>query len=206
MFKRNWIVGLMAVGVWTCVPAWSQEDKPEAGGGGQDTGAMSEDMKAAMAAMMPGEAHGKFAKLAGEWTTKSKLAMAGAPSEETDGESKFVVVLGGRFLHEEHQGTMMGEPFQSAKLLGYNNGSKKYEAVWTYTMGTGMMTMTGASDDGGKTIKFDAVWDNEIGVREKITVKYTFADDDHFVIWMGGGEMPDGSPGTEMELTYTRKK
>ncbi|MCH8808058.1 MAG: DUF1579 domain-containing protein [Planctomycetes bacterium] len=173
---------------------------------GEAAGEVSPEMKAAMAAMMPGPAHAKLGKLVGEWTTKSKLTVAGAPPEETEGKSKFLTVLGGRFLHEEHQGTMMGMPLQSARLVGYNNGSKKYEAVWTYTLGTSMMIMTGTSDDDGKTIKFDAVWDNEIGLRETIKIIYTFVDDDHFTITMGEGKMPDGSAGPEMEITYTRKK
>ncbi len=173
---------------------------------GEATGEVSPEMRTGMAVMMPGPAHEKLGKLVGEWTTKSKLTAAGAPAEETEGKSKFLTVLGGRFLHEEHQGTMMGMPLQSAKLVGYNNGSKKYEAVWTYTLGTGMMTMTGASDDNGKTIKFDAAWDNAIGMRETIKIIYTFVDDDNFTITMGGGKMPDGSDGPEMEMTYTRKK
>ena len=39
---------------------------------GAAAGEMSPKMKAAMAAMMPGPAHAKLGKLAGEWTTKSK--------------------------------------------------------------------------------------------------------------------------------------
>jgi len=198
----------MAVGVLVSVPALSQDGKQEATGDKPNNGEMSEEaMAAMMAMMMPGEAHAKLAKLAGEWTTKTKMTMPGAPpGEETEGTSKFVVVLGGRFLHEEHQGTMMGQPFQSATLLGYNNGSKKYEGVWTYTMGTSMLTMSGTSADGGKTIKLDATWDNESGVRETTTIKYIFADDDHFTIMMISNETSDGSAAHEMEIQYTRKK
>jgi hypothetical protein len=183
-------------------PAGRDDKQP----GGVPAGEMTPEMKAAMEAMLPGPAHEKLAKLAGEWSTKSKLAVPGQPPEETEGTSRITVVMDGRFIHQEDSGTMMGTPFKSAKLMGFNNGSKKYEAVWTYTLGTNMMTMTGTSDDGGKTIKCGASFDNELGVKETLNVTYKLIDDDHFTIVLDGGQMPDGSPGPTMEMTYTRKK
>jgi len=210
MLASTTISAVVALGFLFVPPTTLSRQKQDASADRQKPGAaageMTPEMKAAMAAMMPGPAHQKLAELAGQWTTHSKFTLAGAPSEETDGTARISVVMGGRFLHEEAQGTMMGMPVQSAKLIGYNNGSKKYESVWTYTLGTNMMTMTGASKDAGKTIRFDAAWDNESGVREKIKITYAFADANHFTVTMGGGEMPDGSEGPEMVTTYTRKK
>lgn len=172
----------------------------------EGAGEMSPEMQAAMAAMMPGPAHQKLAKLAGDWTVKAKLTMAGQPPEETEATSRIMVVLEGRFLHEDYSGTMMGMPFRSTHVLGFNNGSKKYEGMWAYSMGTGLMILSGTSPDDGKTIKCDASFDNEVGVRETMTVTYAIADDDHFTVSLGGGKMPDGSPGPTMEMAYTRKK
>jgi hypothetical protein len=183
-------------------PAGKDDKQP----GGVPAGEMTPEMKAAMEAMLPGPAHEKLAKLAGEWTTRSKLAVPGQPPEETEGTSKIAVVMDGRFIHQEDSGTMMGMPVKSAKLMGFNNGSKKYEAVWTYSLGTNMMTMTGTSDDGGKTIKCSASFDNEMGVKETLNVTYKLSDDDHFTVVLDGGKMPDGTPGPTMETTYTRKK
>ena len=101
---------------------------------------------------------------------------------------------------------MMGMPFKSAKLIGYNKGSKKYEAVWTYTLGTGMMMMNGTSDDDGKTIKYTASFDNEVGAKETLNATSRFLDDDHFTVVLDCGKTPDGSPGPTMEATYTRTK
>ncbi len=70
---------------------------------GEAAAEASPEMKAAMTVMMPGSAHERLGKLVGEWTTKTKLTAAGAPPEETEGKSKFLTVLGGRFLHEDHQ-------------------------------------------------------------------------------------------------------
>lgn len=181
----------------------------DAGGAKPDEGqpAMSTaEMQRAMTAMMPGPAHEKLGKLVGEWTTSSKMSIAGMPPEESQGTSILTTRLDGRFLHEEFTGTMMGMPMKSSKLIGHNNGSNKYEAVWVYSMGTGMMTMTGSSPDEGKTIKFTAAFDNEVGIKETMNITYTFADADHFTVSLEAGKMPDGSPGPVMETKYTRKK
>lgn len=190
-------------------------DKAKAGGQDQPAGdphggmspEMMAEMQAAMAAMMPGPAHQKLAKLAGEWTAKTKLSMGSSmPPEEAEGQSRITVVMDGRFIHEEFSGTMHGMPFKSAKIMGFNNGSKKYEAVWTYTMGTNMMVMTGTSPDEGKTINCTATFDNEVGVKETLKVTYRMVDDDHFNVVLEAGKMPDGTPGPVMEMAYERKK
>ncbi len=173
---------------------------------GKSPAAGGPDEALMMAAMTPGPPHQKLAKLVGDWTIKTKMTIPGGPAEESEGTAKLAMAFDGRFLHEDDAGTMMGMPFKGGKLLGYNNGSKKYEAVWVYTLGTGMLTMNGASEDGGKTIKFTATFDNEIGVKETMNVTYKFADDDHFTVVLDGGKMPDGSPGPVMNAEYTRKK
>ena len=183
-------------------PAPGAATKPAGGPPGETT----PEMQAAMQAMLPGPAHEKLAKLAGDWTSKSTLSFPGAQAEATEGTSKIMVVMDGRFIQQEDTGTMMGTPFKSAHLMGYNNGSKKYEAVWTYTLGTSMLMMTGTSDDDGRTIKCSAAFENEIGATEKLNVTYNFADADHFTVILDGGKMPDGSPGPVMEMVYTRKK
>ncbi|MBI1826995.1 MAG: DUF1579 family protein [Planctomycetes bacterium] len=177
-------------------------DHPGAGKPGE----MSPEMKAHMEVMMPGPEHQKLAKYAGSWTFKSTMTRAGAPPEETDGAADLDMAFEGRFLHEHNKGTMMGMPFEGGKLVGFNRGSKKYEAVWAYTMGTGILTMNGASDDGGKTIKFSAAFDNEVGAHETFNVTYTFTDDDHFTVKMDGGKMPDGSAAPTLDVKYSRKK
>jgi hypothetical protein len=188
-------------------PAAPGEKKPGAETKpGMPGGEMSPEMKAAMEAMQPGPAHEKLAKLAGEWTYKTKLSGAGMPPEETEGTAKITVVMDGRFIHEEAVGTMMGMPFKGARLMGYNSGAKKYEAVWTYSLGTNMMTMSGPSEDAGKTIKMNASFENEMGAKETVNVTYKIADDDHFTVIMDGGKMPDGTPGPVMETNYARKK
>jgi len=185
----------------------STATKPGAGAAATGKpGEMSPEMKAHMEAMMPGPEHQKLAKYVGSWTFKSTMTAAGMPPEETEGTADLDMAFDGRFLHEHNHGTMMSMPFEGGKLLGFNRGSKKYEGVWAWTLGTGILTMNGTSDDGGKTVKFNAAFDNEIGAHETFNVTYTFVDDDHFTVKMDGGKMPDGSPAPTLDVKYMRKK
>jgi hypothetical protein len=126
-----------------------------------------------------------------------------APPQESTGKAKITSVLGGRFVMDESSGTMMGQPYTSIKLDGYNNVTNKYEAVWTYTMSTSQMNMTGTSRDGGKTIEYVATYDTPGGGKATMNITARTIDDNQFVIEMIG-KNSDGSPGGKMETTYTR--
>jgi hypothetical protein len=155
---------------------------------------------------MPGPVHKEMAKRAGEYTTHSKFtAYPSGPAQESDGTAKLTLLLGGRFLQEENQGQLGGMPTTSHHLYGYNNSSKKYEAVWMYTQGTGMMTMTGTTLDEGKTVKYTAHFDDDNGRQQTLEVNTRSIDDDHFSVSLIG-RSPEGRQGPTLETTYTRKK
>lgn len=164
------------------------------------------EMDAAMAAMTPGPIHAKLAKLAGEWEVTSRFEMAGQDPVETKGAATIKSELGGRFLHETASGEMMGMPTQEFKQWGYNNGSKKFEAVWSWTMSTGFLYMSGQSKDDGATIDWTAWYDDETGKKEEMKAQTTITDENQFKTKLFGGTMPDGSAGPTMIITYTRKK
>jgi hypothetical protein len=106
------------------------------------------------AAATPGPAHQQLAKLVGEYTTVSKFTLKpGDDAKESHGTAKLKTILGGRFLVEESTGSLFGQKTGSMHLLGYNNGTGKYEGTWVYTGSTGMMNLTGTSKDDGKTIE-----------------------------------------------------
>ncbi len=50
----------------------------------------------------------------------------------TPSEATFTSLLDGRFLQEEHEGTMFGQPFRRHKLFGYNNATGEFEAIWLH--------------------------------------------------------------------------
>jgi hypothetical protein len=161
--------------------------------------------EAEMRAAQPGPIHKNLAKKVGEYTTQSKFTAPGVAAQESHGTAKITSALEGRFLLEENTGTFFGRPIQGMRLLGYNNASKKYEGIWTYTMSTGIMTLVGTSEDDGKTIKLTATYDGPMGEKQTLHVVTHDVDDDHFVVELVA-KNPDGNKGASLETTYSRKK
>jgi len=153
--------------------------------------------------MMPGDAHKQLAKMVGDWTTETTLDMGGPAMPATKGTAKVTSILDGRFFTEAGDGEMMDMKFASSKMIGYNNATEKYEAVWAYTMSTGMMTMTGISEDDGVTISFDASSEQSPGKRDAVKIVRKWIDDDHFTV-----ELTSEAEGMKIGMTtkYTRKK
>jgi hypothetical protein len=168
-------------------------------------GLAQQDREAAMRAAQPGPIHKHLAKKAGEYATQTKFTAPGVAAQESHGTAKITSALDGRFLLEENAGTFFGQPIKGMRLLGYNNASKKYEGVRTYTMSTGIMTLSGTSDDDGKTIKLTATYDGPMGEKQALQVVTREVDDDHFVVELTA-KNPDGTKGASLETTYSRKK
>jgi len=165
-----------------------------------------QDMDAMMKQAQPGPEHAMLAKYIGEWTTSSKFTGGGQPDQPpVSGTAKITSDIGGRFFNLEETGSMMGMPFQARHYTGYNNATKRYEAAWSYTHSTAMMTMTGTSTDGGKTINWTAAVDNAHGDKEVMKITTRYIDDDHFTIELRG-QSTEGAPESVMSTEYTRKK
>jgi hypothetical protein len=154
----------------------------------------------------PGPMHKLLAKRAGDYTTTSKFWIKpGGEPIESKGASKIRAVLGGRFVLQENTGTMLGKPFKSLHLEGYNNLTKKFEATWAYTRATGMMSLVGTSKDDGKTIHYSGSFVNDKGEKQTLHVETRIVDDDTFVVELVD-KKTDGTKGPKMETTYSRKK
>ncbi len=101
----------------------------------------------------PGEPHKLFASLAGNWTTTTKEWMEpGKPPTESTGTADMKMLLDGRFLYQEFNAQMMGQPFSGIGIDGYDNITKKYVTAWIDTMGTGIFMMEATASADGKTI------------------------------------------------------
>jgi hypothetical protein len=154
----------------------------------------------------PGSIHKELARWAGEYTTVSKFRLKpGDEAMESKGTAKIVTALDGRFLVEENTGSQFGEAYKGLRLVGYNNAAKQYEASWTYSKSTAIMSMTGTSKDDGKTIDWIATFSKEKGEKETLYVSTRQIDDDHFVVEIFG-KTADGQKGPTLETVYTRKK
>lgn len=153
------------------------------------------------AASQPSAEDAFLAKRAGEYTRVIKFV---GQDGQWSGTSKISVVLGGRFILEENNDTVMGRPVQGMRMFGYNNATKQYEMISMYTLSTAITKLTGTSEDGGKTVDYVGASDEPKG-KVPLHARVRQIDDDHFVVTM----MTTGSDGKDapfQETTYTRKR
>lgn len=153
----------------------------------------------------PGEPHKLFASLAGSWTTKTKEWMEpGKPPTESTGSAEMKMLLGGRFLYQEYNGQMMGQPFSGIGIDAYDNLRKKYVTAWMDTMGTGIFMMEGTASADGKTIRLKGQHAEPGGGHMTHRAIWKIVDSntqtfDMYGAHHGGKEMK------MLEITYTRK-
>ncbi|MGB0911157.1 MAG: DUF1579 domain-containing protein [Nitrospirales bacterium] len=167
------------------------------------------DMKAMMEAYqklsIPGDPHKQLASLAGSWVTKTKEWMdPGKPHMESTGSCEMKMLLSSRFLQQECNGSMMGQPFSGIAINGYDNIGKKYVSIWMDSMATGIFVMEGAASADGKTITLMGEHESPMGGTMKHRAIWKIADSNNQVFEMYGTH--PGSPESKMmEITYTRK-
>lgn len=154
----------------------------------------------------PGAEQAFLAKRAGEYTRAIKfVGQSSADATPSTGTSKISVVLDGRFIQEENSDTVFGRPVLGLRLWGYNNATKQYEAIWTYTMSTAILMLTGTSNDGGKTIEYTSTSGTPGGNNAPLHARVRQVSDDQIVVTLSStGE--DGKEAAFQETTYTRKK
>ena len=205
MKVRNSLAGVLARGMVSLASAAAMgAEKKPAKAGPPDEKAM---MEAMAKAGTPGEAHKKLEPMVGTFDVKAKMWMdPSKPAEESSGKTESKWVLGNRFVQENYEGTMMGQPFSGMGYWGYDNITKKYTGTWMDSMGTAMMNSTGKMDASGKVMTYTAMMNDPMtGKLCKITEKVTVTDNDHHMMEMWGPD-PSGKNYKMMEITYTRKK
>lgn len=153
----------------------------------------------------PGEPHKLFAGLAGSWTTTTKEWMEpGKPPTESTGTAEMKMLLDGRFLYQEYNSQMMGQPFSGIGVDGYDNMTKKYVTAWIDTMGTGIFFMDGTASADGKTITLKGQHPEPGGGQMKHRAVWKIVDNNTQQFDMYGAH--HGDKETKMlEITYTRK-
>jgi Protein of unknown function (DUF1579) len=172
-------------------------------------GAMDE--KAMMEAMLkystPGPEHKALESWAGSWDTTAKMWMdPSKPPQESKGVAENKMMLGGRFLEQSFEGTMMNQPFSGKGYTGYDLYKKQYVSTWMDTMGTMIMMATGTADASGKKVTLTGQVDDFMtGKKMDFKETATVIDPDHnmFEMWMPG---PDGKMFKTLEIHYMRRK
>jgi hypothetical protein len=128
----------------------------------------------------------------------------GQPPTEATGSAEVKSLFGGRFIHEEFHGSMMGEPFSGIGMTGYDNATKKYVSTWTDSMSTNIMRTEGSYDAAKKAYTYDASYvDPLMGPKTMRIVARVLDKDNHVSEFFEPG--PDGQWVKMMELAYKRK-
>jgi Protein of unknown function (DUF1579) len=154
----------------------------------------------------PGEPHKQFASLAGSWTTQTKEWMEpGKPPTEAAGSAEMKMVLDGRFLQQEYNSTMMGQPYSGIGITAYDNLRKKYVSTWIDSMGTGIFMMEGTASADGKTITLKGQHGEPGGgvMTHRAVWKMVDSNTQTFDMY---GTHGHGKEMKMMEITYTRKQ
>ena len=180
---------------------------------GQDPG---EGMTAEQQAMMaewakvaaPGDHHKHLDYFVGKWKTKTKMYMGGPGSAamESEGASEMKWVLGGRFIMDEHKGTMMGQPYEGIGMTGYDNYRNLYISSWYSNQGTNILTMSGMRHPKTGVFTYYGEMD-EPGLKVTgRTVKYVtkIVDSDHFTFDII--DLHAGDDYKVIEIAYERVK
>ena len=153
----------------------------------------------------PGEPHKLFASLAGSWTTTTKEWMEpGKPPTESTGTAEMKMLLDGRFLYQEYNSQMMGQPFSGIGIDAYDNLTKKYVTAWMDSMGTGIFLMEGTASADGKTITLKGSHPEPGGGKMTHRAIWKIVDNNTQTFDMYGAHRGDKETKT-LEITYTRK-
>lgn len=120
----------------------------------QDEVNQNEQMNKWMEYMTPGSMHEWLAGSDGEWKTISRWWMDPSSEKpmESEGTAKFEMILGGRYQKSYHTGEVMGMPMEGINLLGYDNATKEFTAIWIDNMGTGTAVAKGKYDEESQSI------------------------------------------------------
>lgn len=164
-------------------------------------------MKAWKEAATVGAGHSIFKNAVGNWTYSSKWWEPGKDKpQESSGKSKFVLVLGGRYLQQNLTGKAMGEKFEGMGFLGYDNVLTTYDVIWMDTMGTGILRGVGSYDDDTHILTEKGSFSDPTSATKTRNYigAWQFVDKDNMTYTMTSGEK--GKDETKMEIVYKRSK
>ncbi len=169
-----------------------------------------------MAAMMakwqkvaaPSEHHKHLDAFVGKWNTTMRMWMEGPGSApmEAPGVSEIKWGFGGRFIVEDHNGQMMGQPYIGMGLTGYDNYQNMYIGIWANNQATSLINMKGIRDPSGKRWTFFGEMDEPMLDVYGRTVKYVIdmidADTHTFAVY----DLHAGDEYKVVEVAYKRAK
>ena len=114
------------------------------------------------------------------------------------------MLLDGRFLYQEYNSQMMGQPYSGIGIEAYDNLRKKYVSTWIDSMGTGIFMMEGTASADGKTITYRGQHAEPGGGQMTHRAIWKLVDANTQLFEMHGAH-GHGKEMKMLEITYTRK-
>jgi hypothetical protein len=155
----------------------------------------------------PGPEHKFLEPLVGTWNAKVKMWTDPTQAPQvSDGLLVRKSILGGRFIQEDFDGTLMDKPFQGIGTIGYDRGKKKFVTTWIDSAMTGTLVCKGDYDESTKTWTFKhqdtcPLTGKPVQVRE--TLRIVGPDEEQLEMYR---QLGDEKEMKTMEITLTRKK
>lgn len=200
------VVIVSALALFPASPSSSaQEGAPE---GSPDMAAMMKEMQERMAEVTsPGEQHAAMAHLLGDWDVNLKLAMPGVPAQSWPGKATYEWLIEGRWMGLRIEGQMMGMPFESFSIAGFDVYAKNHVVATVNNFDTSLTVGRGVVVDPSGMVTavygtLDEYITEEIGKPFKVITRIT-GDDSHVIeIWdLGIGE----AGAIVLEYAFTRR-
>ena len=151
--------------------------------------------------------HHELASLAGDWEGTAKTWFeADQLADESPIYGTMKIILDGRFILHEYQGSLQGKGFSGLAIIGYSQSNSQFELAWvdSFHTGTGIMFFEGNNSEklfsatgkyGGKEAAEQWGWRTEIEMPEKDKVILTAYN-----------ISPTGAEAKATETVYVRKK
>jgi hypothetical protein len=171
----------------------------------QDGGEQAAEMQVWMDYMTPGAMHQMLAGQVGDWKTISRYWMDPSAEPMTyEGFAKTEMILGGRYQKSKHNAEVMGMPMEGISIMGFDNVTQEFSAIWIDNLGTGTAVAKGKYNESTKTISMDGSMIDPMSKSEmKFKQYFVLTDDDHFTLIMnldiGGQEFKS------MEIEFVRQ-
>lgn len=113
----------------------------------------------------PGQQHERLTALCGQWSNEYKLRWGpDQPWMEVEGTSEIQSLLGGRYIMETIEFSMMGMTVEGVNLYGYDNREEEWLHIWLDSSSTWPILSRGTEQEDG-SIDFGGMMIDAAGVR-----------------------------------------
>ena len=128
------------------------------------------------------EEHQTLRRMAGRWDSEWTWTAPGMPPLQGKGTATSQLLFEGRFLRQDYESTMMGQPWHGILHMGYDTIDKEFVSVWMDNMSPLMAISRGKRQADGSIRLVGIEPDPASGRKQKVVVVIRWADDDRYSV------------------------